>query len=66
MEVPQGNPLCSYLKQSKMSLHFVFFYKIGEPEDGTGSAWGGWYQWDGGRCGERVWEDEHNANTIYT
>jgi hypothetical protein len=23
-----------------MSLHFVFFYKIGEPEDGTGSAWG--------------------------
>jgi hypothetical protein len=36
MEVPQGNYLCSYLKQAKMSL--FSFYKIGEQEDGTGSA----------------------------
>jgi hypothetical protein len=28
MEVLQGNPLCSYLKQAKMS--FFFFYKIRE------------------------------------
>jgi ribosomal protein S26 len=26
MEVPQGNSLCRYLKQAKMS--FFFFYKI--------------------------------------
>jgi hypothetical protein len=25
MEVPQGNCLCSYLKQPKMSIYFFFF-----------------------------------------
>jgi hypothetical protein len=26
MEVPQGNPLCSYLKQAKMSFSSSFFF----------------------------------------
>jgi hypothetical protein len=39
MEMSQGNSLCSYLKPAKMSF-FSFFYKIGEQENGTGSAWG--------------------------
>jgi hypothetical protein len=29
MEVPQGDSLCSYLKQAKVSF---FFYEIGEQE----------------------------------
>jgi hypothetical protein len=51
MEVLQGNSLCSYLKQAKMSFFssFFFLYKIGEQEIRTGPAWGGWYQWEGGR-----------------
>jgi hypothetical protein len=28
MEVPQGNSLCSYLKQSKMSYFFLPFTKL--------------------------------------
>jgi hypothetical protein len=36
MEVPQGNSLCSYLQQAKMSFFFLLFilYKIGEQEGG--------------------------------
>jgi hypothetical protein len=51
MEVPQGNSLCSYLKQPKMSVFFLllFLYKIKEQEDGNGPTWGGWFQWEGGR-----------------
>jgi hypothetical protein len=41
MEVPQGNVLCSYLKQTKLSFLFPFFCKIGELEDSTGPAWEG-------------------------
>jgi hypothetical protein len=29
-EMSQGNSLCSYLKQAKMSFFSVFFYKIRE------------------------------------
>jgi hypothetical protein len=32
IEVPQGNSLCSYLKQAKMSFLFSPFCKIGEQE----------------------------------
>jgi hypothetical protein len=39
MEVLQGNSLCSYLKQAKMS--FAFFCKTGEQEGKTGPAWQG-------------------------
>jgi hypothetical protein len=39
MEIPQGNALCSYLKQAKMSFYFSFFCKIGEEEGGTGTSW---------------------------
>jgi hypothetical protein len=38
MEMPQGNSLCSYLKQTKMT--FFFCYKTGEQEDRTGPVWG--------------------------
>jgi hypothetical protein len=64
MEMSQGNSLCSYLKQTKMSF-FSFFYKIGEQEGWTGPSWGGWYQWERGGGGERVWEGEDSANTVY-
>jgi hypothetical protein len=45
MEISQGNSLCSYLKQTKIS--FFFFYKIREQKSRTGSAWEGWYQQKG-------------------
>jgi hypothetical protein len=64
MEMSHGNSLFSYLKQTKMS--FFFFYKIGEQEERTGPVRGGWYQWEGGGCGERVWDGECDANTAYT
>jgi hypothetical protein len=56
MEMLQGNFLCSYLKQAKMSFFFLsfFFYKIGDQEGGIGSVWGGWYQWEWGGGGERI------------
>jgi hypothetical protein len=36
MEMSQGNSLCSYLKQTRMS--FFFIYKIGEQEGRAGPA----------------------------
>jgi hypothetical protein len=27
---------------------------------------GNWHQWEGGGVGERMWEDEYSANTVYT
>jgi hypothetical protein len=39
MEMSQGNALCNYLKQTKMSV--FFFYKIREQEGRTGPVWGG-------------------------
>jgi hypothetical protein len=52
MEITQGISLYSYLylklpKTPCFSYHLLcfFFYKIGEQEGGTGSAWGwGWHQ----------------------
>jgi hypothetical protein len=42
MKVPQGNSLCSYLKQPKMSflLLLVFLYIIRKQEGTTDLAWG--------------------------
>jgi hypothetical protein len=65
MEVPQRNSPRSYLKQAKMSF-FFFLHKIREQEDRTGPAQGGWYQWERGGGGKRVWEREYSANTVYT
>jgi hypothetical protein len=57
MEGPQGNSLCSYLKQARMS--FFFFYKIGEQEGKTGPAGGGrLVPVSAGGGGERVQEGE--------
>jgi hypothetical protein len=39
MEMPQGNSLCIYLKQAKISF-FFFIYKIREQEGRTGLARG--------------------------
>jgi hypothetical protein len=50
MEAPQGNSLCSYLKQAKIS--FFFFYKIGEQEGRTGHAWEGLVPVGGGGGGK--------------
>jgi hypothetical protein len=56
MEMSQGNSLCSYLKQRKMSI--VFFYTIREKRRAEQVLMGGggvsWHQWEGGGCGERV------------
>jgi hypothetical protein len=41
MEVLQGNSVCSYLKQAKMSFLFPFFCKIRKQEGGIGPAEGG-------------------------
>jgi hypothetical protein len=38
MEVPQGNSLCRYFKQAKMSFIVSFFCKTKEEVGGT--AWG--------------------------
>jgi hypothetical protein len=50
---------------NKQEYHF-FFYKTGEQESGSCTVWGGWYQWEGRGYGERVWEGEYGANTVYT
>jgi hypothetical protein len=41
MEMPQGNSLCSYLKQAKISFLFSIFCKIGEQEGEKGPDWWG-------------------------
>jgi hypothetical protein len=51
MEVPEGNTLCSYLKQAKMSSIF-FSYKSGKQDGGTGPAWVSWHQWEGEEVGK--------------
>jgi hypothetical protein len=59
----QGNSLCSYLKQTKMSFFFPIF-KIGGRQNR--SYLGGLVP-VGGRGGrKRAWEDEYCANTVYT
>jgi hypothetical protein len=40
MEVPQGNVLCSNIKQAKMSFTSIFFSYTKLEERGTGSALG--------------------------
>jgi hypothetical protein len=63
MKMSQGNSLCSYLKQK---CWVFFFYKIEEQEGRTSPVWGGSYQWEVGRSGEKVKEGEYVANTVYT
>jgi hypothetical protein len=50
------------LKQTETSV--FFFYKIRELEGRTDPVY--WYQWEQGECGERAWEGEYSANTVYT
>jgi hypothetical protein len=75
LETTQGISLFSYpyLKLAKTPcfsyyLLCFFFYKIREQEHRSGSAWKGrelWHQWEGGGGGE-WWEDEYDANNVYT
>jgi hypothetical protein len=51
MEVPQGNSLCSYLKQPNISFFFFFFWKNRKVEQVLLA--GAWYQWEWGGGGER-------------
>jgi hypothetical protein len=59
----QGNSLCSYLKQSRMSF---FLFKIRDQEGRTGLVCGHWYQWEAGEYWERAWEGGYSANTVHT
>jgi hypothetical protein len=63
MEVSQGNSLCSYLKQAKMSFLFPFLYKLGEQEGKTSPAWG---EVDTSGRGMRWGKDEYGTNTVHT
>jgi hypothetical protein len=62
MKVSQGNFPCRYVKQTKMS--FFSFIKL-EKRRQNRSCLGGWYL-GSGRSGERAWEGEYNANSVYT
>jgi hypothetical protein len=61
MEMPQGNSLCSYLKQVKISFLFLFFCKIGEQEVEQVLPGG----MDTNERREEL-EGENGANTLYT
>jgi hypothetical protein len=65
MEMSQGNSLYSYLKQK---CHFFSFTKSENRMAENRSCLGGegWYQWELGGGGERMWEDEYSINTVYT
>jgi hypothetical protein len=65
MEMSQGNSLCSYLKQTKMSFIFSFTKSENKKAEQVLPC-RSWYQWEGRRDGERVWEGEYSANTMYT
>jgi hypothetical protein len=51
MEISKGNSLYSCLKQRKMSF---FSFTKSENRWAKQALLGGWYQWEGGGCGERV------------
>jgi hypothetical protein len=58
--------MCQSLLLSKNTIFpflsfMFFFYKTGEQEGGTGSAWG-----HAGRRWGKGWEDEHSANNVNT
>jgi hypothetical protein len=64
-EMSQGNSLCSYLRQTKISPLFLLQNRIGR---WNRSVCGerGWFQWEGEGDGQRVKEDEYGKNTVYT
>jgi hypothetical protein len=68
MEVPQGNSLCSYLKQPKMSLFFFFFFfsYIKSENRRVKQVLPGVLVPVGGGDEEIKKEGEYGANTVYT
>jgi hypothetical protein len=63
MEVLQGNSLCSYFKQAKLS---VFSFTKSENRSAEQVLPGDLVPVGVGADGERVWEGEYSANTVYT
>jgi hypothetical protein len=47
MEISQGNSLCSYLKETKMSFFFSFTKSENRRIEQVPAWMGGWYQWEG-------------------
>jgi hypothetical protein len=66
MEMSQGNSLYSYINKEKCYFSFFFIYKYERTGGQNRSCLGGWYQWEGEGCRERVCEGEYVANTVYT
>jgi hypothetical protein len=64
MEMSQGNSLCSYLKQAKMSSFFSLFYKIEGLVGRTGPAWGGLGEGGTSRKGEEVGKVCRSMNVV--
>jgi hypothetical protein len=62
IEMSQGNFLYNYLKQAKML--FFFTKSVNRRAEQVLSGVVGISGSKGG-CGERVWKDEYNANTVY-
>jgi hypothetical protein len=86
MEMPQGNYLCSYLKQNFFSFFLLLIcaynvwvisppfplppqiFSFTKSENGRAKQVlpGGLVPVEGGGGGERAWDGEYNANTVYT
>jgi hypothetical protein len=64
MEVSQGNSLCSYFKQTKMSFFSSSFFLIQKSENRR--AVPRRVSTREGRGGEMVKEGEYGANAVYT
>jgi hypothetical protein len=55
MEVPQGNSLCSSLKQAKLHFFFLSFAKLeNRRTEEVLPAGEGCYQWEGGEVVEKM------------
>jgi hypothetical protein len=66
MEVPQGNFLCRYLKQAKLSFLSSFFLIQNWRTEGKNKSFlGSWYQWEGEGGGERVKEGEYGVSNNF-
>jgi hypothetical protein len=65
MEISQGNSLCNYLNQAKMSF-FSFTKSENRKVEQLLPLGGRWYQWEGGGQEERAWEGEYGTNSVYT
>jgi hypothetical protein len=57
---------CTSLKVLDLTLRsLIHFELIFVQDERHVLPGGGWYQWEEGGSGEKVWEDEYSANTVY-